>query len=170
MIDLRRKQHGFTLLELLASVVVMSIISVVLMPVIASASDSYVVARQVRGATERAAFALDRVSRIVREAPIGDAESGVGITGATERSVVFSDGSGVQLVGTTLEMLVPGSNAVPLCLDVQSFTVNFIGADGMTDVRQNPTTTHRIGIVIETDGVTMSILAHPRVWIGQVGS
>ena len=158
---------GFTLLELLAAVVVMSIISVTLMPVIASASDSYVVARQVRGSTERAAFALDRMTRVIRQAPIGEDETGVGILSSTASSVEFTDGSGFQLIGTTLELLVPGEDAVPLCVEVDSFEIRYIGDDGVTDVRLTPGLTHRFEIEIETQGVVMSVLAHPRVWIGQ---
>ncbi len=158
---------GFTLLELLAAVVVMSIISVTLMPVIASASDSYVVARQVRSSTERAAFALDRVTRVIRQAPIGEDETGVGILSSTASSVEFTDGSGFQLIGTTLELLVPGEDAVPMCVEVDSFEIRYIGDDGLTDVRLTPGFTHRFEIEIETQGVVMSVLAHPRVWIGQ---
>jgi len=161
---------GFTLLELLAAVVVMSIISVTLMPVIASASDSYVVARQARGSTERAAFALDRLTRVVRQAPIGEDEAGVGIVNSSLSSVEFADGSGFELIGTTLELLVPGGDSVPLCMEVDSITVGYIGDDGVTDVRLTPGLTHRFEIEIETQGVVMSVLAHPRVWIGQEGA
>ncbi len=160
-------QHGFTLLEMVAAVVVMSIISVTLMPVIAGASDSYASARAVRSSTERAAFALDRIARIVREAPIGNGNTGVGIDSATQSEVIFSDKTGVRLSGTTLEMLVPGQGAVPLCFDVDSFVIQYFAQDGVTDTILTPTQTHRLAFTIETANVKMSVLAHPRVWIGQ---
>ncbi len=163
----RATDYAFTILEMMAAIVVMSVISVTLMPVIGGASDSYANARAVRSSTERAAFALDRITRIVREAPIGDGETGVGITTATQSEVVFSDGTGVQLSGTTLEMLVPGRNPVPLCFDVDSFVIQYFGEDGVTNMALTPTQSHRLAFTITTAGVEMSVLAHPRVWIGQ---
>ena len=164
------KNHGFTLLELLASIIVMSIISVTLMPVIGAASESFAVARQVRSSTERAGFALDRVTRVIRQAPIGAGDVGVGVTSATSNSVIFADGTGFQLVGSTLEMLVVGDDPVPLCLDVDAFEVEYLGDDGVANTANAPATTHRFMVTIETDGIEMSTLVHPRVWIGQVGS
>jgi prepilin-type N-terminal cleavage/methylation domain-containing protein len=159
---------GFTLIELLAAIVVMSIISVTIMPVIAAASESYTVARQVRSSTERAGYALDRITRVVRQAPIGTGSSGIGISAAGLSAVVFSDGSGFQLTDTTLEMLVPGENPTPLCFNVSSFTVRYLGDDGVSDTILTPTQTHRLAFTIITENVEMSVVVLPRVWIGQV--
>ncbi len=164
----RKHAAGFTLLELLAAVVIMSIISVTLMPVIGSASESFAVARNVRSSTDRAGFALDRMTRIIRQAPIGDAQSGIGIASATSSSLVFTDGTGFQLTGTTLEMLVVGGLPVPLCFDVSSLQLDFLGDNGITNTLSAPETTHRIAVTIQTENVSMSVLVHPRIWIGQV--
>lgn len=164
---MRISNLGFTLLEMLAAIVVMSIISVTLMPVLGGASESYAVAREVRSSTERAAFALDRITRVVRKAPIGAADTGVGITSATVSSIEFSDGTGFQLVGTTLEMLVPSSTPVPLCFNVDSFVVQYTGDDGVSDALLTPTLTHRFTFTIETSNVQLAVVVHPRVWIGQ---
>lgn len=165
----RNDQHqsGFTILELLAAITVMSIISVTLLPVMSAASESYTVSRQVRSSTERAGFAIDRILRIIREAPIGDSNTGVGVTSSTSTSVQFSDGTGLQLSGTTLEMLVPGQSPVPLCFDVDSFAIQYIGDDGISSTALTPTLTRRFDITLTTDNVTMSAIAFPRVWIGQ---
>lgn len=162
--------HGFTLLELLASIIVMSIISVTLMPVIGAASESFAVARQVRSSTERAGFALDRVTRVIRQAPIGADNTGVGVSSATASSLTFSDGTGFQLIGSTLEMLVVGNDPVPLCLDVDEFQVLYIGDDGVTNTVNTPTITHRFMVRVETDGIELTTVVHPRVWIGQESS
>ncbi len=159
--------HGFTLLEMIAAIVVTSVISVTLMPVVAGASDSYASARDVRNSTERVAFALDRIIRIAREAPIGEGGTGVGIASATQSKVVFSDGTGIELSGTTLEMLVPGGNPVPLCFDVDSFVIQYFGEDGVADMILTPTQSHRLAFTITTENIEMSVLAYPRVWIGQ---
>jgi len=158
---------AFTLIELLASIVVMSIISVTLLPVIGAASDGYASSRAVRSSTERAGFALDRITRIARQAPIGSGDVGVGITSASSNSIEYADGSGVQLVGSTLEMLVLGASPVPLCFDVDSFSIDYYADDGITSTSLTPTLTHRFVFTIVTQGVELSVLVHPRVWVGQ---
>ena len=167
MIRSRMNQSGFTLLELLAAVVVMSVLSVTLMPIIGGASESYVSARDVRTSTESVGSALDRITRIVRKAPIGSGNTGVDVTSSSATTLAFSDGTGVQLVGTTLEMLVPGGTPVPLCFNVDSFVIDFIGEDGVTDTALTPNQTHRFGFTVLSANVEMSVIVHPRVWIGQ---
>lgn len=168
MRDTRMHQSGFTLLELLAAIVVMSVISATLMPVISSASESYAAARHVRSTTEHAAFALDRVTRITRQAPIGAGDTGVSITSSSASAIEFGDGTGFQLLGSTLEMLVPGDDPVPLCFDVDSFTISYLADDGITDISQTPELTHRFVYTIVVDGVELNVLVFPRIWIGQV--
>jgi prepilin-type N-terminal cleavage/methylation domain-containing protein len=163
-----RSSSGFTLLELIAAIVVMSIVSVVVFPVIAAASDSYTIARSARNSTEKTGYALDRVVRIIRSAPMGPGDSGVGILDATTDSLEFDDGTGFQLQGSTLEMLVQGESPTPLSFDVDSLVIEYIADDGISNTIASPTETHRIAVQIESNGVTMSVLVHPRVWIGQV--
>ena len=163
-------RRAFTLIELLAAITIMSIISVTLMPVIGSATEWYIVSRQVRSSTDRAGFAFDRITRVVLQAPIGANDSGVGILTAGVDSVEFIDGTGVRLLGTTLEMLVPGQSPVPLCFEVSSFTIEYLADDGLASTAHAPALTHRFVFTIMTENIEHSVLVHPRVWIGQVGS
>jgi len=169
--NMNTSRHAFTLVEMLAAIVVMSIISVVIMPVIASASDSYAVARNARTSTERTGFALTRIATIIQSAPIGPivpgTKPGVGVTSATTNSIQFTDNTGVQLSGTTLQMLVPGKQATSLCFNVDQFTISYLADDGMTDTMATPSRTHRFVFQLTAENVTMAILVHPRVWIGQ---
>lgn len=158
---------AFTLLELLAAVVVMSIIAAVIAPVVATASESYTVTREVRSSTERVAYALDRVTRMVRQAPIGEDDSGVGVATATSTTLIFTDGSGLALDGDTLEMVLPTGETAPLCTEVESFEIRYLDRDGTTDVMATPERTHRFSITIRSGGAELSVLVHPRVWIGQ---
>ena len=162
-------QHGFTLLELLVSVVLMGVIGSVLLPVVSSASDSYTTTREVRNATERMAFALDRMSRMVRQAPIGADDEGVGIRMATASSIEFTDGSGFRLESNQILMLVPGGSPVLLCDDIDQLQITLIGADGVTSTVASPQNTHRVVVMAQTGSLRMSVVAHPRVWIGQGG-
>lgn len=162
--------RGFTLLELLAAVLVMSVISAVLLPVITSASESYTTTRDVRNRTEKVANALDRVSRMIREAPIGEGDVGIGISQATASAIEFSDGNGFQLESSRLMLLVPNVGSVLLCSNVDEVVVQYLAEDGITSTMTNPTSTHRFVVTITSGQLEMSTVVHPRVWIGQEGT
>ncbi len=160
-------RHAFTLLELLAAVLVMSIIAAVLMPIITSASQVYTQTRRVRTGTEHVAFAIDRVTRILREAPIGPGDSGIGVASATPTRVAFTDGTGFQLSGSTLEMLLPAGGSAPLCEGVDDVVITYLASDGVSDTSAAPALTQRFVVTITSGQVEMSVLVFPRVWIGQ---
>lgn len=159
--------RGFTLLEVLAAVLVMGVIGAVVLPVVTTASESYTVTREVRNSTERVAFALDRVSRIVRQAPIGADDTGLGVQSASASSLEFTDGTGFRVEAGDLVMLVPGEDAALLCPDVDSIEITYLAADGQTNTLVTPTETHRVVVSVVVDQLRMSVIAHPRVWIGQ---
>ncbi len=159
--------RGVTLLELMASIVVLSIIASVITPVIMSATDAYASARRVRSSTESLAYASDQLQRVIRQAPSGADGTLLGVTTATSTRVVFLDGTGFELVGTDLNLLIPGEAAVPVCRDIGLFKIDYIGMDGSTSVIADPTATHRVSFTITKDGSTISAMAFPRVWIGQ---
>ncbi len=163
-------KRGFTLLELLAAVLVMSIISVVLLPVISSASESYTTTRDIRTRTEHVANALDRISRMIREAPIGEGDSGIGVSQATSSTLEFSDGNGFYLENRRIMLLIPDMNPVPLCSDVDDVVVQYLGDDGVVNTIASPGSTHRFVVTVTSGQLEMSVIVHPRVWIGQEGA
>lgn len=158
---------AFTLLELIAAVLVMSIISVVLLPVLTTASESYTTTRSIRTSTEQVAFALDRMARIVRQAPIGTDDTGVGISSATVSSIEFFDNTGFAFNNGAIEMLVPGASNAKLCPNVDDLSIQFLAEDGITSTLAAPTTTHRVCITVTSGDLRMSVIVHPRIWIGQ---
>lgn len=163
------KRRGFTLLELLAAILVMSIISAVVLPVITSASESYSTTRDVRERTERMTYAIDRISRIIRQAPIGSGDAGIGIQSATSQSLVFTDGTGFDHVDNEIRMRVPGYDPATLCADIDSLEIAYFADDGVTSTLATPAETHRVVVTLTNNELRMSIVAHPRVWIGQQG-
>ena len=165
-----RHAGAFTLLELLAAVVVMSIISAVLVPVITAASDSYATTREVRSTTERVAFALDRITRVIREAPIGPSDTGIGVTSASASGIELSDGTGFTLVGSRIELLVPGQSNAPLATEIDAMTISYFGDDGIANTISNPSESRRIAVQIQSGDVIMSVVIFPRIWIGQGGA
>ena len=167
ILNMSSSRRAFTLLELLAAVLVMSVISAVLLPVISSASESYTTTRDVRTRTERVALALDRISRLIREAPVGDGDSGIGVSQATSSSLEFIDGNGFQLESGSLMLLVPDRYPVVLCDDVDDVVVQYLGDDGVVNTIATPGSTHRFVVTVTSDQLEMSVIVHPRVWIGQ---
>lgn len=163
-------RRAVTLLELVAAITVLSIIASVIMPVIVSATESYASSRSLRSSTESLAFASDQLQRAIRSAPSGVAGTGLGVSTATNDRVVFTDGTGFELDGTDLNILVPGSDPAPVCRDVESFSISYIAQDGSSNAIGDPTNAHRIAFMIQCDGATVSGVAFPRVWIGQGGS
>ncbi len=162
-------RKGVTLLELIAAIMVLSIIASVIMPVIVSATDGYASARSLRSSTESLAYASDQLQRIIRKAPSGADGTGLGVSVGTESRVAFLDGTGFELDGTSLNMLVPGGSPVLLCRGVEVFSIEYIGVDGLSDAGLEPATAHRIGFMIQKSGSVVSGMAFPRVWIGQGG-
>lgn len=161
MIDINRNHRtGFSLLELVATMLVLSIVSVVLAPVITSATDSYATAREGRDISDETAFALATIVRVWREAPSGDVER-LAIIAADTRSVEFGDGTGLRLNAGTLER-IEADGAFPVVRRVDDLRFDYVGADGRTAADQ-PSQAHRIHITLTVRGFTMTAVAFPRV-------
>lgn len=163
-------RRAFTMLEMIAAVIVMSIIAAVITPVISSASEHYTTTRQIRTQTEQMAFAVDRMARMLRQAPIGSGGSGVGISSATASSITFSDGTGFLLDSGRIEMLVPGQSNALLCPDIDTMIIEYLASNGVTSTLATPELTHRVAVTLTSGDLRMSILIFPRVWIGQEGT
>jgi len=162
-----RHPDAFTLLELLATVVVMCVIGAVLVPVMTSSSEAYTTTRDVRNRTEQAAHALDRMVRVVREAPIGSDATGIGVQSASATSLSFTDGTGVIYANGQLELMVPGQPNALLCDAIDDFRIDYLADDGRTSTLATPGATHRIVFTLSSGPLHLSAVAHPRVWIGQ---
>ena len=151
---------GFTLLELVATMLVLSVISVVLAPVITSATDSYASARELRDVSDETAFALSTIVRVWREAPAGQADR-LAIVTADEQSVGFADGTGLRLRDGTLER-VEADGSFPVVRGVEQLRFEYIGADGRTPaVRASQA--QRVHITLTVRGMTLTAVAFPRV-------
>lgn len=160
-------RRGMTILEVTVSVMVLSIIAAVLAPIANAAADSYAAASAARNATERAAFAIDRVVRIIRESPEGANPFEAGITIAQSDLVGFIDGSRIELVGSDLQITSAGGAVnSPLCREVDDFQVTYLGADGITDTSATPELTTRCFITISTGGMELRSTVFIRVTMG----
>jgi len=158
-----RSRRGVTLVEVTVSVVVLAVIAAIVAPALHAGAGAYAEATAARRAVERAAFALERCTRLFREAPLGTESGTLGIASASGTRVEFTDGRGVELADGTLWLLVGGEPSAPIARDVQGFAIEYLGDDGATDTSGEPASTHRVNITIRIGGMELRGSAFPRV-------
>ncbi|MCW5777683.1 MAG: hypothetical protein KIS87_14700 [Phycisphaeraceae bacterium] len=158
-----------TLLEVTLSIVIVAVIASVVVPVTASLGDAYVSAADTREAADDAAFALDRVVRLLREAPEGDVGGRIGIVRADANAVEFTDTRAVELIGTDLVLTDDDGMQGVLCRDVSVLEIGYLAADGMTDCAATPEETRRFTVRLVVRGVELRAAAFARVTIVQPG-
>lgn len=158
----RSIRRAFTLLELVVAMLVISIISVAVMPVIVSATDAYAANREARSAADDAAFAASTIVRLIQEAP-GSEPGGLAVASGDTTSIVFTNGIGLRLDGGTLVLIGPDGNA-PFARRVEQFRLDYVGPDGITPVVASEA--HRVHARLTIAGFTLSTVAFPRVNIG----
>ncbi|MEM9065660.1 MAG: hypothetical protein AAGB51_09250 [Planctomycetota bacterium] len=155
-------RRGATFIELTVTISVLAVIGASLAPVVNAAVDAFASARDAGDAADEASFALDRIVRMLREAPEGATTGTAGVSVAGSDRVALSDGSEIELVGTTLEITEGGQTAI-LAEDVSVFELSFLGDDGITDTSATPEDTHTIQIRLVVAGLDLRGIAMPRV-------
>ncbi|MEQ8850283.1 MAG: prepilin-type N-terminal cleavage/methylation domain-containing protein [Phycisphaerales bacterium] len=157
-------QRGFTLLEVMAAVVVLSIIVVVVFPVVQTLLSSHAAGVSERRAIDRVSYAIDRVVREIREIGIDDAGSAeLAVMDADE--LIEAGGAGVRLVGTDLRLVDSSGDEHPLCENVTAFTLDYVAADGLTTA-SGVADVWTIRITLVADGVELRSVAFIRERVG----
>ncbi len=147
-------ERGFTAPELIAVILIMGTLAAVIMPMMLQASSSYTISSQQRSAVVGLNYALEKTGRLFRE--LSPAVNGTtNITTAQPSQVVFGNGSGVQLIGTTLWCTAAGQTAQPLAQNISQFTISYLQKDGVTSSSALPSATQRVTIVIASAGVEL---------------
>lgn len=162
-----RRAMGMTLVEMMASIVVLSVVGATTLPLLFVAGDSLADATQTRRSAEHAAFAMDRTIRLLREAPEGATRGTLAISSASPSSVRFGDGRGIELTGSTLYLYDSAGTRAVLCEDVRTFTLGYLAKDGTTSTLATPATTQRFTISMNVGGMELGSAAFARVRIGQ---
>ncbi|GJQ28520.1 MAG: hypothetical protein HBSAPP03_04040 [Phycisphaerae bacterium] len=158
-----RTRRAATLVELVVSITILAIVAGVSMPVIAGATDAYAGAAEARRACERGAYALEKSIRLLRDAPDGDSPGTLGIASASATEIVFTDGRGLRLTGTTLSLLSPGGGSSVLCEDVDSFALTCLASDGRTSTAASLTSTQRFHVSLTVRSFSLHAAAFPRM-------
>src|SRR5262249_55413076 len=117
-----RRTRAFTLVEATVAIIIISCTAACIVPVVFSAGDAYANSATVRRTAERGAYAMERVVRLLRDAPAGATRGTLDITSASATLVRFGDGRGAELSGTTLSLRDTSGTLSPLCDGVTTFT------------------------------------------------
>jgi len=155
--------RGLTLVETMASIVVVSVMAAVCMPMIDGATEAYVQSSSLRRSTESVSFALDRSVRLIRAIPLGSDNTSVAISTMTANSIRFVDGRGLEMSGTSLLLRDATGATGVLCEGVQTFTLAPLASDGVTSSLSTPGETRRVNITIKAASVEMRGTAFIRV-------
>lgn len=162
-----KQQRAFTLVELLASMVIIGFVASVAVPLISAASDSFVTSSNNRDEAERLSHAMDKAVRLLRAAPATAPGSGQpDIAVAASDNIEFADGSELELIGTTLWLTPAGGSASPLCTGVSAFAITYLAEDGTTSTILTPENTQRIVIRIATGAQELRGAAFLRIATG----
>lgn len=132
----RAREEGFTLVEVVAAMVVLSIAAGFAAPLMLELSRSVSAQREQRERVWSADHALERVTGLLRAAP-ESAPEGSGVVDATAGSFELHYGTGVRLEGGTL-MLTNASGEWPIVEGVGSFEISLHGPDGVVDMTDAP--------------------------------
>lgn len=146
---------AFTLVELIAVMVILGALAAATAPIVASAGQSYADASNLRVAADDLAYALQRAGRTLRDAKGS-------VTFADDEAVELSGGQRLERLGTTLWLTEPGEAPSPLCQGVTTFQVLHLADDGASDSAGDLDDIQRLHITIERSGVWLATVIHLR--------
>ncbi|MGD9691543.1 MAG: type II secretion system protein J [Phycisphaerales bacterium] len=123
-----RRSHStraFTLVELIATLTVISVGSAVAASVISTAARSYSDSAQSASLHTQASSALERITRELKACPTDDASPTPAplITSVQRSSIDWGAGYRLALVSRTLNLTTPTQSAQPIAENVASFTI-----------------------------------------------
>lgn len=104
----RRSPRAFTLIETIAVMVVLGVISAVLSSVLYAATDNYASAESQRRSVDELGFAMEKIVRLVREEPPSSSSPGSsGLIHADSSSLEFESGLRIEHRELRLEVEIP---------------------------------------------------------------
>lgn len=147
-------RSGFTLVEMLASIVIVATVAAVTSPILVSATSAYSKSAQQRRSAERVAGALDRLCRILREAPAKASPAGAtNFTAASVSSFALFGGASASLSGTDLLLGSATEPPSPLCVGVTVFELTYFDSAGAAvNVAAGTDSVQRMQIRLAADG------------------
>jgi prepilin-type N-terminal cleavage/methylation domain-containing protein len=156
--------RGISLLEMICAITVLSVIAVTVLPILSSAADNQYSAVALRRQAEAAGFAMDRITRVLRDVPLAAGAKKADITAGSATGITLADGRAFSLSGTDLYYNDGTTNAV-LCRNVTTFALTYLGDDGVTSTLADLKSTRRFNVQIVVGDIDLRGSAYARVWM-----
>lgn len=160
-----RRRRGLTLVEMIATITILAIVGASVLPVIEAAGSHYAESATLRRSSDRVAFAMDRICRVLREIPAADDGDGLAIAAIEPDAITLTDGREIRLESNRIIIEIDGQAGM-VCDDVAEFVIVATGADGLTPTDGSPRDTRRLGIGIVAGGVDVRSAVFPRACMG----
>lgn len=122
-------RRGFTLVELIATIVVLSILGTVSAGILFTATDGYLSASTTAALHHDASLAMDRMTRELREVARDGSDAVPHINEVAANSIRWEDESELYVQGTSLMFIENGGSPVVLANDVGAFLVRTFDED-----------------------------------------
>ncbi|MHC5002828.1 MAG: PilW family protein [Planctomycetota bacterium] len=120
-----RRRRGFTLIELIATIVVLATVGTVASAIVMNATGGYVEASTAAQLHAEASVALDRIVRELRSMNLDTDATGIApdIESIASSAITWNDDDTLTLTGSNLTLAEDGGSAVVLLGDVSAFTI-----------------------------------------------
>jgi prepilin-type N-terminal cleavage/methylation domain-containing protein len=127
----RTTRRGFTLVEAVATITILAVVSMTASRIIFAAADAYAGEATRAELTLDLSAAMERIAGELRAIPSRDASPGTPwIDVATASGVTFGNGSRLALVSDRLELTIEGGPARALLEDVAAFELTYFDEAG----------------------------------------
>lgn len=155
---------AMTLLEVMVSVVLLSIAGAAVLPVMDASARLYAESAGTRGETGRLRYAMDRVVRVLREAPAGEAAGSIGLSRFEASWIEFEDGAGLALEEGVLRIRHPDLGEGVLLTGVGGFSIVALDEDGARELRDaDAARADRFLVTLSTRHAELRTVVFPRV-------
>lgn len=156
-----RRCNGFTLVEMIATITVLSVIGTVASGIILHAADGYLDASTTAQLHSELSVAMDRAVRELRKIPLA---SGVpAIDAVTATSITWSTDYSLALSGNDLNLTLDGGAAAVLLSDVTALTIQTYDEDNaalaasLAGAACDPIRRIELNLTVERYGVSDSL-------------
>lgn len=160
------RRRGFTLLEATVTTMVLSVVAVAVLPVINGATEAFSAASTTERMVDETSYALDRVLRLLREAPPGEDLGTIDVASLSAGAVVFGDGTGCRLHGGLLELRSSDGSWHELLGEVAGFELRALDASG-ADTSAQPGLVYRFEVRLARGGFELRSVVFCRARYGQ---
>lgn len=164
---MHRNTRAFTLVEALAVISLLGIMAAGTLPIVQGVATNAAASDRLRRATESNAFAMDRVTRMLRDVPAGTTPGTIALASASAKGVELGNGQAIEFKGDELLYQSASGDSDVLATNVSDFQISYLASDGTTSTLATPETTQRFLVRCVIDGFELRVVILPRARLTQ---